>query len=212
LNCDTELGGQGDRELMELHEVTAASDADWSTWKRIYLDSFPAAERMSEAYFGAVFAAKDPCKHVLSIRMDGNPIGIAYYEDIAIAQSAYLWYLAIDQTRRGGGIGSMVYKELCRSLSDRFDLMVFEVEIPELAHEGPAARQTAQRRIDWYRSLGAKVLEGVEYFQNVDTGAPPTRMFLMAHPFTSMEATEVYERMKLIFEDDVRQIGDLRLV
>src|ERR1044071_7893164 len=159
---------------IEFHEINSTLDPDWPDWKRIYLDSFPVSERMSEAYFLEVFDAKDPTKHVLSIRVDDEPIGIVYYEEVSEARAVYLWYLAIDRAKRGGGVGSGVYRELNRRLSSQFDLLAFEVEIPELAHGGPEGKQTAQRRIDWYRSLGARLLEGVEYLQNVDTGAPPT--------------------------------------
>jgi GNAT superfamily N-acetyltransferase len=205
-------------EHLVYHEIDAVSDPDWEAWKAIYADSFPEPERMSEAYFLAVFAEKGRAaarnKHALSMRAgaDGQVVGIAYYEVAHSVSTAYLWYLAIHRDYRGHGFGSRAYLDLCRQMAnERMDLLMFEVEIPQLTSEGPDAVRLAEKRIAWYGGLGAKLLEGVEYFQSVDTGAPPTQMYLMAHPFKAMTADEVYERAEVIFEGALQRTGELRL-
>jgi ribosomal protein S18 acetylase RimI-like enzyme len=216
-----QAGSQEPSLVMEpfaYHEIASTSDPDWEAWKAIYADSFPEAERMSEDYFLRVFTQKaqggDRNKHALSMRTgtEGRVLGMAYYEIVDSVATAYLWYLAIRYDYRGQGLGSRAYSELCRRMTeDRLDLLLFEVEIPEPTLEGPAVARVAEKRIAWYRGMGARVVEGVEYFQSVDTGAPPTQMYLMAHPFKPMGAEEVYERAKVIFEEALQQTGELRL-
>src|SRR5437868_4589395 len=115
---------------IELHRLATCDDTDWPVWKRIYIDCFPESERMSEGYFLRVFEEADPAKHALTIRRDGAPVGMAYYEEETEAHAAYLWYLAIDSEHQGQGLGSKVYEELARQFASRFDLLIFEVEIP----------------------------------------------------------------------------------
>jgi GNAT superfamily N-acetyltransferase len=193
------------------HEIDSASDPTWPDWMAIYVDSFPEAERMSEDYFLAAFRARAEGvpgnKHALSVLggPDRDTVGIVYYEVTPALSTAYLWYLAIHRDHRGSGLGSEAYRELCGRLThDGLDLLVFEVEIPALADGGPDGRRLAEKRIDWYRGLGARLMDGIEYYQSVDTGEPPTKMYLMTHAFAPLAESDVHFRLKEIFQDGIR--------
>jgi GNAT superfamily N-acetyltransferase len=199
----------------------SGEDWRWSAWKRMYYDSFPENERMSERYFLRMFDEKAngeaDDKHLL-IMIEGQgaetkPVGMAYYELERELSIGFLWYLAIRQGIRNKGYGTAFYSELVRRMRDNgTKLLVFEVEIPELAEAKSAEdAEWARRRIAWYRRQGAFVLEGVEYFQEVDTGKPPTRMFLMLHCLVPMDAEQGFSLAKLLFPHTLQQVGPLKL-
>ena len=86
-------------------------------------------------------------------------------------------------------------------------------EMPAL-QEDREARELAERRIGWYRRLGAKLLGGVEYFQTVDTVPEPTEMHLMYHPLGGEPAADpeaVFALAKAVAGETLRRVGPLSL-
>jgi hypothetical protein len=75
--------------------------------------------------------------------------------------------------------------------------------------EGLAA--LAERRIGFYRRLGARVLTGIEYLQRVGPHQPPVPMHIMVQCAGICAADEVYGWAKGLFGDAVRQVGELGL-
>jgi len=199
----------------------SGGDWQWRAWKRMYYDSFPDNERMSEQYFLRMFSEKanreTDDKHVL-IMCEGQgagtkPVGMAYYELERDLSIAFLWYLAIHQGIRNKGYGTAFYTELVtRMRNDGAKLLVFEVEVPELAEARSAEdAEWARRRIAWYRRQGARVLEGVEYYQRVDTREASTRMLLMLQYLVLMDARQGYSLAKSLFPNTLQQVGPLKL-
>jgi len=205
---------------LTLHEITDRDDPAWHAWREIYEASFPVNERMSEVHFLGVLAEKAgggaADEHLLVLRSDGAdepPIGIGYYEYDRELAVGFLWYLATQPGLRNQGHGSRFYAAICRQLAESgARMMVFEVEIPQRAGgEGGQESEWAQRRIDWYQRQGASLLNGIQYFQSVDTGVPPTEMWLMVHRFVPMDAERCYALCKEIFGDALTQTGTLAL-
>jgi GNAT superfamily N-acetyltransferase len=212
--------------FIRYEEIVSAGDLcedswQWSAWKRIYYDSFPENERMSERYFLQMFEEKargeGHDKHML-IMLESQetgtvPVGMSYHEFDRELGVGFLWYLAIQRESRNKGYGTAFYAELIkRAKSDGARLLAFEVEIPELAAAKSAENaEWARRRIAWYRRQGAFVLEGVEYYQEVDTGVAPTRMFLMLHPLAPIDAEQGFSLARALFPDTLQQTGPLKL-
>lgn len=209
-----------DMEGVEIREILSAADPAWEGWKEVYLASFPEQERMSEAFFLRFLGRKElgeaSQSHMLVMTPEaaaGEVLGLGFYEFSSALATGFLWYLATQPGHRGRGLGAHLYAELVRRLrAERARLLLFEVEIPEVAsREGAEAAEFARRRIAWYRRLGAQVLCGVEYFQTVDGPAAPVPMHVMAHRFEPLSVEEVYALAAQFFGDAIQQRQPLTL-
>jgi GNAT superfamily N-acetyltransferase len=199
-------------------EIESRDHPLWPVWKEIYLDSFPPNERMTLAFFEGFFERKlrgeASSQHMLALTNGaGELLCIGFYETNSELRVAFLWYLATCASERGQGIGGRLYaamRERARAAGAR--LLVFEVEIPELEGAQPdGSAGFAQRRIDWYRRQGARLLEGIEYFQEVDSTDELTPMHLMVDLWEPMSAEETFAILKDLFGEALEQKGSLRL-
>jgi ribosomal protein S18 acetylase RimI-like enzyme len=126
----------------------------------------------------------------------GNLLGLARYD--LYEHAAYLYYLAVDEAVRSLGLGSLIYQEILRRLGDtapQLTGMVFEVEHPDHAADPDLAR----RRIRFYQRLGAKLLRGIRYLQEIP-GQPPVPMHLMVHPFRPLTPEQALSLAEELFD------------
>jgi ribosomal protein S18 acetylase RimI-like enzyme len=200
-----------------IREIRDVTDPAWEQWKEIYVASFPVSERMSIEFLAKTLEdiGSGVNDNQWFLVLPASPtservVAMAFYELSREASAGYLWYIAVRAGQRSRGLGAELYSEICRRVQrDGARLLLFEVEIPE-AEPGDADRYAA-RRIDWYRRLGARRLEGVRYFQEVDTGVPPTEMWIMAHLFATASPDQVYEVSRSIFGEGIERVGKLAL-
>jgi GNAT superfamily N-acetyltransferase len=206
--------------VLPLREIESRDDVLWRAWETIYTASFPPHERMSQEHFDRVLDAKSKGEatntHIVVIPDSSNPddaVCMAYYEYDPETRIAFLWYLATREGLRGQGIGAVLYRSLREYVRGQgAALLVYEVEIPEVAAEKSAQdADYARRRIEWYEKFGARVVFGIEYFQGVDTTPEKTPMYLMVDLFEPMEAEALFPILKSIFEDSLAQTGTLSL-
>jgi hypothetical protein len=135
-------------------------------------------------------------------------VAIAFIEEVPSLGIFLLWYLATVADKRNQGYGSYFYHWILDKVKDdQLNLLLFEVEIPETAGESALA----SRRIDWYRRLGAKLIQGIKYMQYVNPDIPPKEMFLMTHQLSSADATAVFTNAKAYFGEQLEQRGELVL-
>jgi len=161
--------------LVELIDV---NDDLLLPWLDLYETALPANEReLVSSQLGLLKAKSrnDEKEQVMLAAIDeqGALFGIIQYQFNRQLSVALLWYFAVNRELRNKGLGSQMYRELCAQLtSGGIRALIFEVEIPEDA-ESKEGRQLAERRIAFYRRLGAKLLTGVHYLQYVGWHQPP---------------------------------------
>jgi hypothetical protein len=193
------------------HEIVDPADPLFdSFWLPLYRSAFPDDERVPEDEHVAALAAQD--EHVV-VGMDGDqPVSMARFDVIAESSAGpygYLMYMAVADAAISRGHGQQMFGEILRRLAGSAHaprLLIFEVQRPEL-DQSIEPHQSADRRIDFYRRLGAHVLKGVDYVQHVP-GQPGVPMLIMARPLTDdVTATEALGVAQHLFESDLSVTG-----
>jgi GNAT superfamily N-acetyltransferase len=195
----------------QFHEITRPDDPLLgSFWFPLYRRAFPPDERVAEG--DHVEAAANGAQHLL-VGMDGSePVSMARYDVIQRADGGsfgYLMYMAVDESAVSRGHGQQMFAEiLARLAADHAAprLLVFEVQRPENS-VGAEPHQSADRRIAFYRQLGAYTLDGVDYVQRIPH-QPPVPMLLMARPMTDdVTPSEAVDAAMHLFGNEVRAVA-----
>lgn len=204
--------------VLRFAEIRDLHDTCLLPWLTLYETTFPPEERMLIAQLLAMFAPhqkatadKASTTRMVAILNDQDSVvGLLLY-DLGVPVSA-LWYLAIEASQRGQGLGSRAYHHVLGEMASHGgEVLVFEVEIPH----GPAddtQHQLAERRITFYRRLGARLLGGIRYMQRVGEHQPPVPLHIMVHAPEGVDATTAFELAKAIFGESLTQVGELTLV
>jgi GNAT superfamily N-acetyltransferase len=200
---------------IEFREIESLDDPIYDAWLDLYQQAFPIDEQMlvswhNEALRGKPAGEKRDQHLLAAVDLDGHLVGMARYDYDSAAGATALWYLATEEQIRGQGMGAQVLAEIVRraraSHPDQPGLF-FEVGAPATGAEPPGI---AQRRIDWYRRNGAKILTGIDYVQSVGW-QPPRRMQIMALPFAELSAEECFNVASRLFGETVQRAGPLSL-
>jgi GNAT superfamily N-acetyltransferase len=199
----------------KLHWITSLDDPWLLPWLELYETAFLPHERVLIA--GLLMQIKeqsqgnaDPVYFSAWIGADDEFKGMAYYEmDQALG---ILWYLAIDPRWRNLGLGADFYRALLQEVKNLGGrMLLFEVEIPAEI-QNPEQRGLAERRIRFYQRQGAFLLDGITYMQYVGSHVPPTPMHLMVHPLQPLVPQEAFDLARLVFGDNLQQIGAIKFL
>ena len=174
-------------------------------WLDMYQQSFPLNEQvLVSAFVRALqqgFEGESAGASMLVLEEEGSasPLGICWHELALGGRALWLYYIAVAPEARGQGVGARFYRdvvELAKTENPGLELMVFEVEHPgTLEGEG---RALAERRIGFYRRLGAKLVSNIVYYQEVGW-QPPVRMHLMAHPLSDIGEDAIADMLRELF-------------
>lgn len=204
-----------DLSTVHLVELTDINDDLLLPWLDIYERSFAPEEK--EPVSSHLSLLKDKMRGektatsmFAAVDGEGQLVGIIKDYVRASSNTCVLWYFATDAELRGKGLGAHIYRLWEAKLrAQGIKTLVYEVEIPEEG-ETPEAQSLSQRRIDFYKRLGAQRLTGIHYMQGVEF-YPPVPMHLMIHALEPIDADAAFGIAKDIFEDDLEQIGPLGL-
>jgi GNAT superfamily N-acetyltransferase len=194
---------------MTPHEITTPLDPLLLPWLDLYETAFPPEERMLVSDHLRILqdrAAGVPTdEHLLAaVGADGAFQGLARWQLDRSRRAAWLWYMATPPEVRGRGIGSALYRHVADSArAAGADCLLLEVEMP--AHAADA--RLAERRIGFYRRLGARLLTGIHYVQSVGPHQPSVEMHLMAHPFAALTPAQAFERAAAALGDGLTPRG-----
>jgi ribosomal protein S18 acetylase RimI-like enzyme len=185
-------------------------------WLDLYETTFPTHEKMLISTFLKLLSRKvtgeaDDEFMLAAVNQQRELTGIAQYELHPGLRLAFLGYLAVQPLTRGRGIGSHFYREiLARIDSNLYRALIVEVEIPEDC-TSEEKRQSARRRIEFYRRNGARLLGGIHYLQFVGSHQPPTPMHVLVHPLQRLTPETAFELVKLVAKEALTQTGPLTL-
>ena len=195
------MGGMPTEAPLRYHVITSPDDPLLVPWLELYERAFPPEEKVPVSDHLDTLARPDPEWHVALVAVTAERddfVAMLRYE--WGGRAAYLPYLAVGEAWRGAGLGSRIYEHLLeriRGASPGVEALVFEVERPDQAHDAPG-REDAERRIRFYQRLGARLLRGIHYLQEVPE-QPPIPMNLMVHPFQPLTAEAALELARSLF-------------
>jgi hypothetical protein len=193
-----------DHHLLCVRRITDVRDPCLPDWLDLFQVKFPIPEQVQASVFLRSLANDNSPIRLIAVLQEDTLVGMACYELKEDAGALYLWYLAAEP--EGQGIGSWIYRCLETLAVEELPLaraIVFEVERPEDTHDEVTCAR-AERRIAFYRRLGARLCEGVSYTQDVGW-QPPMPMHLMVQPIEpdTISTDETRRILEAVFGDAV---------
>jgi ribosomal protein S18 acetylase RimI-like enzyme len=180
---------------MEIQELTSWPDELMEQARGLYECSFPIEELRK---FDGLFE-RNP--GLLVARKGDVLLGFSIFRVLKEASLGYLWYLCVDQSARGGGIGRQLYQRTLDSLKNVNGLkgLIFEVE--RLDSETHPVYGDPIRRVKFYERLGARLVLGYDYRQPPIPPYGEVPLQLMYHP---IDGTPSEADLAVIVQDFLR--------
>lgn len=176
--------------MLEFKTLASVSSGEFQEVLKIYTEAFPAKERIPTEIL--IQKLQNNSVQMWMAIFHGSVIAMALVYPFKSCDLTLLAYFATDKNFRGQGTGT----QMINFLLSRYSILVLEVEDPEFGDN----LEQRQRRINYYRRLGAKEFKNVRYVLPALCGDIPTEMRLMmlsALPQVIMAGNMV----KLMIED-----------
>lgn len=166
---------------------------DFHSWEfkqslNIYKSSFPSNEtRPVEKVVKMLGEDKD--YHLLTATDNNAVVGISLLYAFRSLHIGLLDYMAVHPKYQRRGIGKKLFGFTVQKLSSQIPLaigLIMEIQkenVPE-----PYERVIRKDRIRFYRGLGVKLLDGVNYLLPSQNRGKPEEMYLMIVPSTEMHS------------------------
>jgi hypothetical protein len=180
-----ECGQTGSFNFEELSATDLKSDLD--LWV-IYSESFPESERVDPSSMIRYHEKEEQRDVFLRLTEDLKTIGFAHFTLFKKLPVSFLSYIAIEESKRGGGHGKKLLSCVMSETKRRFEIqgvqtkgVVLEVEKPERAlDENDQVRRESTLRF-YFRNQAEILLN--DYFQpSLREGDPQIDMFLVFLP------------------------------
>ena len=192
---------------IHLQEIERVDDPLFLPYLDLYETAFPANERIAVSSLVKTLLKRQSGEttnsHLLAAVEDGGALAaMMHYDEEAECQAAYLIYVAVVEKQRGNGIGSQTFQALIERVREAgYAALLFEVDSPD-NHTGPE-HEIAERRIRFYRRLGAKQLSGIHYLQTVEFYPEGIPMHIMVYPLADVTADQAFTMAHCLFDDAI---------
>jgi ribosomal protein S18 acetylase RimI-like enzyme len=157
------------------YKLKEVESSEFKAAIEIYEEAFPDRERATPSFL--IDKISNDTYQLFVQKEEGKIVFMAILCE-PIAEFALLGYLATHPECRNRGIGANFVNYALELLRGRSQYLLLEVEDPNLGFD----RELKQRRIDFYRRLGAKQMKNVRYILPPLSGGESTDMILMLAP------------------------------
>ncbi len=160
--------------MIRFSEIKDTNHKDFEEAMMIYEASFPSNERQS--------------KDTIKKRIEGNLyqmfigrlknklVFMALLYPLKNTDFVLLDYMVTDENFRSKGIGAKFIKNILKKITPNY--LILEVENPKYG----ANKEQRERRVKFYKRVGAKEMKNVRYILPPLSGNIPTEMVLMVLP------------------------------
>jgi GNAT superfamily N-acetyltransferase len=195
---------------MRIQRITERDEREFAGMVSVYEASLAASERKGVAALRAMLARPE---YVFLATMDSERVvGFAITIALIGSDAALLEHMAVDAEFRGQGIGAALFRAVAEwhGIAERFLLVEVDSD-----RDDSAERVQRARRKRFYRSVGARELDGLRYIMPPVTTATPPPMELLAYRRELPGCIEK-ERVRSWLEDCYAQVygvaaGDSRI-
>lgn len=162
--------------VVKFTELDAIRHRAFEEAVKIYNDAFPSNERQS------VNTVKDRVRQKLYRMFIGylknEPVFMALVWPFKNTEFMLLDYMAVKNGYQSKGIGTKFMQNIFDLLGVRDKYLILEVENPKHGDN----KEQRERRVKFYKRIGAKELKNVRYLLPPLSGTTPTEMILMIIP------------------------------
>ena len=160
--------------MIKFSEIKDINHRDFEEAIRIYEESFPSNERQS-IYTIKKRIQGDLYKMFIG-RLKDKVVFMALLYPLKNTDFILLDYMATDENFINKSIGTDLIKNILGKITPKY--LILEVENPNYGNN----KEQRERRIKFYRRLGAKEMKNVRYILPPLSGNTPTEMILMVLP------------------------------
>ncbi|MGH9965853.1 MAG: GNAT family N-acetyltransferase [Nitrososphaeraceae archaeon] len=168
---------------MIIKEIRNLTHTDFEELRNIYVSTFPLENaKQLDIYFNHIYdmLRNDYRYHLYAAVEDRSIIGISLLYIFEYLKMALLDYMAVMPNFQRLGIGRKLFEftnnELNRFIPDNIGMLL---EVPKENVSDPDEWLRRKRRIQFYSTLGVKVLKSVNYLLPIQIDGDVEEMYLM---------------------------------
>jgi GNAT superfamily N-acetyltransferase len=167
--------------------LTTPTDPRFDDLYALYCTAIPVREQKSRAQLSTMTSRSN---YRFLLAQEG-PIVVGFSISFMPADESFclLEYMAIHEQHRNRGLGRQLFRETARSVQKEFILLEVDSD-----REPSAGNETRKRRLNFYRHLGCRRIEGCPYILPLPGEGPPPEMDLLVH---AADTTTTISRIKL---------------
>lgn len=159
-----------------LHQLTSGTDPRFAALLNIYTAAFPPEERKPVSWLRTMLHS--PAYRFLLAQHREQVLGFAILFRSETTPIALLEYLAVHPDARGEGVGRWLFNQVVNVTGTTQCPLLIETESDRASTPGQAERH---RRKQFYRSGGAREIDGLRYLMPQVSTSPPPAMELLIH-------------------------------
>ena len=161
---------------LSVHRVKLASDHRFDELVAIYREALPSSERKPSAKLAAMIAK--PGYIFLVLMLDAKVAGFAIAVCFERTDACLIEYMAVAGEMRGRGLGKKLFNSVLDLPEIRDRYLLLEVE----SERAPSADHVERvGRKQFYRKLGCRQIEGLEYVMPAVSSSTPPAMDILLH-------------------------------
>ena len=160
--------------MIKFSEIKDISHKDFEEAMRIYETSFPSNERQSKNTIEK--RIQENLYRMFIGHLKDRIVFMALLYPLKNTDFVLLDYMVTHESFRGKGIGAKFIKKILKKIKPKH--LIFEVENPKYGNN----KEQRERRVKFYKRVGAKEMKNVGYILPPLSGNTPTEMILMILP------------------------------
>jgi GNAT superfamily N-acetyltransferase len=179
--------------------LTDPVDPGFKALYTIYRESIDPREQKSEAQLAAMVLR--PNYLFLMLQDDHRMVGFSISFVALEEPFCLLEYLAVDESYRGRGVGSELFRETVSAIHRQRSVILLEVDSDR---EPSAGQELRRRRQNFYRRLGCRRVAGCAYILPLPGARPPPAMDLFMHvrePMSVIPRAQLRHWVEVIYRD-----------
>lgn len=157
-------------------QIQDSQHADFPAVVALYEEAFPPSEKVASS---AIAERVDREIYQLFVGYEATQVVfMAMFYPMRESEFVLLAYIATHRDYRGQGIGATFLRESVNRLQREAKYLLIEAEDPSCGED----KALRQRRVNFYRRIGARTMEGVKFVLPALSREPPAEMVLMVAP------------------------------